>query len=181
MLRLVLICTFLAAVLGVAVSGCYDSPVPLASSDNSTIDDGICRDWIGAPASDGRDGTTYLMIRKFNDKEYFIAYQDEGDRAAECFRGYSLEVQGKSIMHVQSIDNDKRPFLFFAFWMTDQGTLKTQIVNADFPLFKGQAFETPEEQLQFFENHMHMDDFFAESGTFSPLGGDIAMRLSHGE
>ena len=68
MIRRLAICIML-----VSACGCYESEFPIASSENSTIDDDLIGEWVARSKNGGDDTSSddyiNLIIRELNDHE----------------------------------------------------------------------------------------------------------------
>ena len=97
-----------AAVLllaGVCVlAGCYETDQEVGPRDRAKVDPRFVGDW------EFRDpqatSSTTLLVRNFNDREYYLEWSDAGASQRQRASSFVAEVGGVSIAHVREITAD---------------------------------------------------------------------------
>ena len=158
--------------------GCFESKVPMASSEKSKIDSDLVGDWI--QVVEKKDKPFKLRIAKFNEREYFVSWAQR-EKDAAMARTYSVNVGGVQILNVQNInpvyDDDERTFLFFKYRISPDGSLATQTLNGHCPLLKEKTFETPAEFMAFMKKNIGDKTLFADPMTFKKAEG-LKLRIA---
>jgi hypothetical protein len=157
-----------AAVVLAVVSGCFESKVPMASSDNSKIEPKLTGTWVQAGDKAKKETPWGIKVAKFNKHEYFISFGEVGKDAA-LTRAWSVavgNVQVMQTMNVQSIEDDERTFLFFKYAIGADGALRVQILDGGSPLLKGKEFKTSAEFMGFMEKNIDDKTLFGEPMLF---------------
>jgi hypothetical protein len=165
----------------VSACGCYESDLPIALSENSTIDDALIGDWIASTKTgDDEWSNGYpinLIIRKFNEHEYFIAFQGRNDEESVLARGYSVTIDGLNVAMLQDIGRGEQDFIFFKYSLVEDKRLVVRAIDGDFLQLDEHTFETPEDLRKFFAQHVDNEDFYMDPIQFVP-SDDISMQIS---
>jgi len=168
----------LVSALMLCVPGCYESKVPLASSEKSTIEPALLGDWMQVvePAKntgDEAESPSLLRIMKFNDHEYCACWQEVNDHKAILYRAYSVAVGDTKIVNVQFIGKEDHNivFVFFKYTVTDKGRLVLQMMNGESPLLKDKEFKTSGEFMTFVKEHLADETLFRDSIEFQKTEG----------
>ncbi|MBW2096783.1 MAG: hypothetical protein JRI80_18110 [Deltaproteobacteria bacterium] len=102
-------CAWAGLLLMVALffSGCpYESIFPLGRSDTATIDDQLLGRW---ESCSGEDEKSHCMvISQFNDHEYLITAEKEGEKESPMMRAFSTIVGEYRFLNVQEIETGSR-------------------------------------------------------------------------
>ncbi len=95
----------LAAVFG----GCnYEAPIVPATSAKP-VDEALLGVWHAVPADSAKQSAPQVaLIQKFCDKMYLIQYPVQTEDSL-YFRGYRVEIDGKSYLQIQLVGTDKGP------------------------------------------------------------------------
>ena len=159
--------------------GCFESKVPMASSDKAKIEAKMVGDWTQVVEKDGKRKPFRLRIAKFNEREYFVSWGKENNNAAMT-RAYSVNVGDVQILNVQNIDpaadDDERTFLFFKYKISPDGSLVAEILNGDCPLLKEKTFKTSAEFMAFMKKNIGDETLFADPMTFKKAKG-LKLRI----
>jgi len=159
--------------------GCFESKVPMASSEKSKIEPKMVGDWIGVVEEKDKQKPFRLRIAKFNEREYFVTWAQKGEDAVTT-RAYAVNVGDLLIMNVQNIDpaaeDDERTFLFFKYKISADGSLVVQILDGDCPLLKEKTFKTSAEFMAFMKKNIGDKTLFADPMTFKNAEG-LKLRI----
>lgn len=160
--------------------GCFESKVPMASSEKSKIEPKMVGDWTQVVDKKGKANPFRLRIAKFNEREYFVSWGQKGEDAVTT-RAYAVKVGDVLIMNVQNIDpgddDDERTFLFFKYKISADGSLVTQILDGDNPLLKEKTFKTSAELMAFMTKNIGDKTLFADPMTFKKTE-DLKLRIA---
>ena len=113
---------------GFFLAGCYESKVPMASSDDSVIDESLVGQWKELSESAGISAD--MTVLKFNHNEYYARYGD-GKSIIHC-RAYIVIVDGQAFINAQNIkdsDDNQRTFVFFRYSLADDGFLTLRMAG----------------------------------------------------
>jgi hypothetical protein len=164
------------------ICGCYESPFPLSSSDTSRIDERLVKSWV-QQTRQKQESPYRLVIRKFNEHEYIIAFSDTPGREAQLTRAFITVIDGAAVINLQGIDSlapKDRTFLFFKYVITPQGILRVWMIDKDSPLLKDRTFATQAELHAFVKKNIHNDTLYREAWEFKPAMG-IQLEMSRAE
>ena len=158
-------------IAALAMGGCYESEVPIASSDASVIDPDLVGAW--EHFDPDNDGSMALLFLQFDDREYFVRYDAEdwgGDTFTVRCRAYIVPANGVPFLNVQAIEDDEeneRLFWLFRYAIEEDGTLTMRMV--DEKLLKPSP-QTSEELRALIEQNLENDDLYGDPGTFRRAG-----------
>ena len=100
-------------------SGCeYD--VPITPKPTRTVDVRLLGDWTA------KNGTSKLKIVRLDESNY-IVYLGPDD--GELYRVYHSDVDETALVSVQQLDSKKRKYAYWAWKLSDDGTLLLRNVN----------------------------------------------------
>jgi len=160
--------------------GCFESKVPMASSEKSKIEPKMVGDWTQVFDKKDKAKPFRLRIAKFNEREYFVSWAQKGEDAVTT-RAYAVSVGDVLIMNVQNIDpaddDDERTFVFFKYKISPDGSLAAQILNGDCPLLKEKTFETSAEFMAFMKKNIGDKTLFTDPITFKNAEG-LELRIT---
>jgi hypothetical protein len=151
---------FLVLAIASILCGCYESIVPMASSKHSYIEPDLIGKWKKIVTADDATPADMLVLN-FNDKEYYVKYQDEKD--VTRYRAYIVTVKGVPFINAQFIERDERPFVFFRYSLSKEGVLTLRIINGDFVKTK---FRSSREFYKFIKKHLQLDELYGEPVRF---------------
>ena len=157
-----------AAVLVGTFSGCYESKVPMATSEKSTIEPKLVGAWIQVMDEKDDGEPMFLIVAKLNEREYVVSWAKQDDDAT-LTRAYSVKVGDVDIMNVQNIASgvdDERTYVFFKYKVSADGLLAVQILNGGHDLLEDKEFATPAEFMTFMKKHVNEAKLFNEPITF---------------
>ena len=164
------------------VCGCYESQFPLSSSDTSRIDERLVKNWI-QQTRQKYDSPYRVVILKFNEHEYVIAFSDAQDKEAYLARAFTTMIDGAAVMNMQGIESrapKDRTFIFFKYAITPQGNLRTWIIDKDSPLLNGRTFAAQKDFYAFVKKNIHNDTLYKEAWEFKPAEG-LKLQMSCAE
>ncbi len=164
----------------VTLAGCYESKVPLASSDKSTIDSRLLGSWKSAGGK--HDEVWNLIVLKYSDREYLVSWAEDGkDSEAIVTRAYSSRVGDAHIMNVQNImdeEKDYRTYVFFRYTFSQEGRLIVRPISEK-PLLKGRKFATSEKFREFVAKNLDNKALYMEETVeFTRREEELEIRLS---
>lgn len=169
---------FFAVVLWVILNGCYESQIPLSSSQASKIDIKLVNYWVSIPKKPG-DSKILLAIFKFNENEYLITWK-ESNGDTMLTRGFITDIGNTRILNIQNIrtlDKKDRTFVFFKYQFDNRGNLLARILSDDNSLLKDRTFKSPEEFYAFIKKNLDNEKLFGEIVEFKRGGKfDIEIR-----
>ena len=100
-----------------ALSAC-DYDVPITTNPTRRVDARLLANWtLVSPLK-----SEHMRIRRFDDSNYVIAYQDG------LYRAHHSDVADLPLVSVQVIEDQQRKFVYFAWQLSDDGnrlTIKT--------------------------------------------------------
>jgi hypothetical protein len=164
------------------VCGCYESQFPLSSSDTSRIDERLVKSWI-QQTSQKNDDPYRVVIRKFNEHEYVVAFSDMQDKEAQLVRAFTTMIDSAAVINLQGINSlapKDRTFLFFKYVITPQGNLRVWMIDKESPLLRGRTFAAQAELYAFIKKNIHNDTLYREAWEFKPAEG-IKLEMSCAE
>ena len=160
--------------------GCFESKVPMASSDKSKIEPKMVGDWIQVVEKKDKAKPFRLRIAKFNERECFVTWGQKGEDAVTT-RAYAVNVGDVRIMNVQNIDpaaeDDERTFVFFKYKISADSSLVVQILDGDSPLLKEKTFKTSAEFMAFMKKNIGDKTLFTDPMTFKKAE-DLELRIA---
>jgi hypothetical protein len=164
------------------VCGCYESQFSLSSSDTSRIDERLVKSWI-QQTSQKNDDPYRVVIRKFNEHEYVVAFSDMQDKEAQLVRAFTTMIDSAAVINLQGINSlapKDRTFLFFKYVITPQGNLRVWMIDKESPLLRGRTFAAQAELYAFIKKNVHNDTLYREAWEFKPAEG-IKLEMSSAE
>jgi hypothetical protein len=169
----------LTSVLILFVCGCYESQFPLSSSDTAGIDERLVKCWL-EQTDKKKDSPYRVVICKFNDYEYFIAFSDSPGKEAALARGFTTVINDVSIINLQGIESlasKDRTFLYFKYIITPQGNLRVWMIDKESPLFKNITFANQAELYAFVKKNVRNEALYSAVWDFKPAKG-IRLNMS---
>ena len=151
---------FLILVIAFVLGSCYESKVPMASSKDSYIEPNLIGKWKKVVTADDATPADMLVLN-FNDKEYYVKYQDEKD--VTRYRAYIVTVKGVPFINAQFIERDERPFVFFRYSLSKDEVLTLRIISGDFIKTE---FRSSKELYKFVKKHLHIEKLYGEPVRF---------------
>lgn len=158
--------TFRVLVFVAIVSGCYESKVPIASSENSSIDLQLLGSWKSEHPE--TQTSEKLLFLKFNDHEYFAEYLEHDEDDVERFRAYKVMVDDIPFLNAQNIgeqEDDEKSYSFFRYSFSEDGELILKMVSSDFVKTE---FNTSQELFGFIKTHVNDEKLYEKPVKFSP-------------
>ncbi|NQT39962.1 MAG: hypothetical protein HQ581_20885 [Planctomycetes bacterium] len=162
------------------LAGCYESKVPLAPSDKSTIDSRLLGCWKSAGGK--HDEVWNLIVLKYSDREYLVSWAEDGkDSEAIVTRAYSSRVGDAHIMNVQNImdeEDDQRTFIFFRYSFSKDGRLIVRPISEK-PLLEDREFESSEKFRELVAKNIDNKKLYMEETVeFTRCKEELEIRLS---
>ncbi len=115
--------------LALAVTGCYESRVPMASGSNAALDPRLLGSWVRVTAGQGADS---LLFLEFDSHQYYAAYRASGDPLPSHFRVYLVAVGEAPFLNAQDIgqrEAKKRTYFFFRYELAGDSLLTLRMVS----------------------------------------------------
>lgn len=182
MTRILAACAFLI----LASVSCYESEIPIAKHEGSTIDARLVGDWT-ALHEDGK--VTYLIVRPLTDSEYLVSFQDDNEEACYYARAYGILVGDEQLISVQSLDVgwsnvakggelESPKYSFYRCSLADDGRLTVEMVSDELPELKEGRLSSPDDLQSFFSHHIDDDEFFMDPMVFSRPNYQLSMSIA---
>jgi len=166
------VCLVLA--IAFALGGCYESKVPMASSEGSTLDPNLVGRWKAIVTEDDTTPAEMLIL-KFNDNEYYVRYQEE-EEVTRC-RAYMVMVDGVPFInlqliaveeldkkgHIRFLKEDERTFLFFRYSLSKDDVLTLKMVSDDFVKTE---FKSSKALYEFIKKNLKNEKLYVEPFRF---------------
>src|SRR5687768_11194399 len=93
-----------AAILGICIlAGCYETELEVGPRDRARVDARFVGDW---EFRDPDSGATVLMVRNFNDREYYLEWGEAAGSDRHRAAAFVAEAGGASIAHVRELTAD---------------------------------------------------------------------------
>lgn len=172
--------TFLFLIPALFLIGCYESEVPLSETPSLKVDNRLIGSWISIPG-DSNEKTIELLLHKFNENEYLAAWKEGDYDEVVLARGFTTRIKNINIINLQgieSIEANKRTFIFIKYGFNDQGNLITNLISDDYPGLKGNKFKTSEAFNKFVGNNISQEGFFSKIIEFK-TANEISFSFSH--
>lgn len=149
-------------------TGCYDSEVPLSGTPTLKVDNRLIGSWISIPG-DSREKEIALLLQKFNENEYLVAWKEGDYDEIVIARGFDTKINNTNIMNLQgieSIESNKRTYIFIKYDFNEKGNLVTNLISDDYPGLKGRKFKTSEAFNNFVLKNISREGFFSKAIEF---------------
>jgi len=155
------------------LAGCYDSEVPMAPVRDAIFDAKLIGKWKQIDTKD--DETSHMVILNFNDSEYFVRFETMEKRnwsvSTDVYlcRAYTILVDGVAFCNVQYISSnkkDKRPFMFFRYFLSKDGILTWRWIKNDLIKTK---IKTSKELYKFIKKNMNNEELYGKPLKFKKL------------
>ena len=161
---------FLVLIPILFLSGCYESKVPLSKSPSSKVDTRLIRSWISIP-NDNKEKRISLLLRKFNENEYLIAWKEGEDDETVIARGFTTKINNTNIINLQNIESleeNDRTYVFSKYDFNEKGNLLINILSDDYANLKGKEFKSSKEFSDFVQKSISQKGLFGDSIEFKP-------------
>ena len=114
-----------------AVSGCYQSTLPLGPSERGTIDRALVGSW---SCVDPKDATNRAVVtsRALDAHRYEVEWREEPDHVTH-YRAYATRIGSEALLNVEEVGPDRtdRRFVFLRARRVPGGGLSMAVVNED--------------------------------------------------
>jgi hypothetical protein len=150
--------------------GCYESEVPLSETPSLIVDSKLIRNWINIPKNKNEKDLT-LLLRKFNEEEYLVAWKRGEDDETVIARGFNSKINNTNIINLQGIDTlekKDRTFVFFKYDFNEKGNLVINMLSNDYANLKGKKFKSSKEFADFVQKNISQKGLFDDSIEFKP-------------
>lgn len=150
--------------------GCYESQVPLSETPSLIVDSKLIRNWINIPKNKNEKDLS-LLLRKFNEEEYLVAWKRGEDDETVIARGFNSKINNTNIINLQGIDtleNKDRTFVFFKYDFNEKGNLVINMLSNDYANLKGKKFKSSKEFADFVQKNISQIGLFDDSIEFKP-------------
>ena len=161
---------FLALILVLFLFGCYESEVPLAQKTTFKVDQRLIGSWISIHEDNDEKGIS-LLLRKFNENEYLVAWRDGENSETVVARGFNTRVKNTNIMNLQDIEpleNNKRTYVFSRYDFNEKGNLVINILSGDYLDLNGKKFKSSKDFYSFVKKNISQKGLFGDSIEFKP-------------
>ena len=150
------------------LTGCFESKVPLSSSQSSRIDEKLVNYWISIP-KEKNENKISLAIFKFNENEHLVIGREGKENETIITRGFITKIKNTKIINLQnikSLEKSERTYVFFKYDFNARGNLLARILSADSPLLKNKEFKNSEAFYAFMEKNIEKEGLFDTSIEF---------------
>lgn len=114
-----------------AVSGCYQSPLPLGPPERGTIDRALVGSW---SCVDPKDASNRAVVtsRPLDAHRYEIEWREEPDHVTH-YRAYATRIGSEALLNVEEVGPDRtdRRFVFLRARPVPGGALSMAVVKDD--------------------------------------------------
>jgi hypothetical protein len=114
-----------------AVSGCYQSTLPLGPSERGTIDRALVGSW---SCVDPKDATNRAVVtsRALDAHRYGVEWREEPDHVTH-YRAFATRIGSEALLNVEEVGPDRtdRRFVFLRARRVPGGGLSMAVVNED--------------------------------------------------
>ena len=114
-----------------AVSGCYQSTLPLGPSERGTIDRALVGSW---SCVDPKDATNRAVVtsRALDAHRYEVEWREEPDHVTH-YRAFATRIGSEALLNVEEVGPDRtdRRFVFLRARRVPGGGLSMAVVNED--------------------------------------------------
>lgn len=152
------------------LAGCYESDVPLSAEPAEPVDTRLIKSWQSIPQTEGQKALL-LVVRKFNTREYLVAWKGGDDSTAILARGFVTKIKEIRIMNLQgnqSLKKSDRTFVFFKYDFNNEGHLLAAILSQDHPAIKDKKFKTAAAFYDFMQKNITQKGLFKDPIEFIP-------------
>ena len=123
----------------VVLAGCLQSEVPVAPSDQATVNRAYVGDW---RFTDDKGKVSLYRVRNFNDREFYVELEEpgadaggaNGDRPVVRMQGFNISVKGVDFAHLRPLQDDgslPREYIITRIGLTD-GQLEYRDLSSSF-------------------------------------------------
>jgi len=114
-----------------ALSGCYQSTLPLGPSERGTIDGALVGSW---SCVDPKDATNRAVVtsRALDAHRYEVEWREEPDHVTH-YRAFATRIGSEALLNVEEVGPDRtdRRFVFLRARRVPGGGLSMAVVNED--------------------------------------------------
>ena len=114
-----------------ALSGCYQSTLPLGPSERGTIDRALVGSW---SCVDPKDATNRAVVtsRALDAHRYEVEWREEPDHVTH-YRAFATRIGSEALLNVEEVGPDRtdRRFVFLRARRVPGGGLSMAVVNED--------------------------------------------------
>ena len=159
--------------------GCYESEVPLSKSPSSKVDTRLIGSWISIPKDNEEKGIA-LLVQKFNENEYLIAWREGDYEEIVIARGFNTKINNTNIINLQNIESlekNDRTYIFIKYDFNEKSNLIVNILSDDYPSLKGKKFKSSKDFNDFVQKNISQKGLFGNSIEFK-VAKEISFALS---
>lgn len=149
---------------------CYESEVPLSREPSSRVDTRLVGSWISISGENQQEAVS-LVIRKFNENEYWVAWREGVDDKTVIARGYDTRMGTTTIINLQnvrSLEERERTYVFFRHDFDENANLVVRILSDEYAGLKGKTFKSSEDLNRFVRKNLSREGLFGASIEFMP-------------
>jgi hypothetical protein len=170
---------FLVLIPILFLCGCYESEVPLSKTPSSKVDTRLVGSWISIP-NDNKKKVVSLLLLKFNENEYLVAWAEGKDDKTIIARGFNTKINDANIINLQNIEpleKNNRTYVFFKYVFNVKGNLVVNVLSHDFANLKRMKFKSTKNFYDFVQQNISQNGLFGDSIEFR-LTEDIRFEIN---
>lgn len=159
--------------------GCYESEIPLSKYPQSKVDERLLGSWTSITDGAEFDVKTYLIVQKFNENEYLIAWKEGGDDDSNIKRGFNTKFNNINIMNLQDIidpEDGERTYTFSKYEINEKGHLVVGILSEDYANLDKMKFKSSKELYNYVKKNISKNGLFEDSLEFE-LTDDFGLEV----
>jgi len=145
-------------------SGCYDTPFPVDSAENSSFDQALIGKWERTNDLTARSAS--VEVSQLNEKEYQIIYSDE-QRGEFRLRAHRSEHAGFSFLNLKSLEGEDTEYSLVSYRLHDSEAGHAQQISLNLLRVTLPHFDSAEELRAFISTHKdHPSVLFEQAMVF---------------
>lgn len=145
-------------------SGCYDTPFPVDSVENSKLDYALIGSW--ERINDGTVRNASVKVSKLNEREYKIIYLDE-QRGEFRLRAHRSEHADFSFLNVSSLEGDDNEYSLVSYRFHEHEADRAKRLSLNLLRVTLPHFDSAEELKAFISVHKdHPSVLFEQEMVF---------------
>lgn len=148
------------AVALVMIAGCYESKFALGPKEQAIFERSFAGDWEAA----AEQAKVHIVIRNFNDKEYYVEWDAPGERPLRM-SGFLIDVKGATFAHLRGLTEDGSlpdKYLIVRVALAD-GKLSLRQLNDKY--FEGKPIDSQEQFRKLVEENLDNDEMYDKEAS----------------
>lgn len=146
-------------------AGCEGAQVPLGEPDEMPVDARMMGEWI-AEVEDEDEAPTWLRVWAFNDHEYYVEWETEGDEEEMArLRAFSSDLGDFIFSNIQCINcdpEDRDEWFFYQYELESDDVLLIRGIDEEHYNGPLSSMTRSRDVRQYVEQHMGDEGFFSE-------------------